>query len=121
MRRVNAGWLLAIAALLIAGCTSFGHFTESKPLPQRIDDARILIAAYAEEIRASVSAEPPLMNKTDAQQQLDVLKRARDRVNEAEVLVRSGDPTTAEGRLKLAMTALNEVRARLAQRTAGGK
>lgn len=103
---------------LFSACASLSHFTQDKPLSQRLDDARLIASAYASDIKESLEAVPPLMTKIDAQKQLNVIKTARDDIDKSESLLKLGDVKGAEARYKLIDTALKNVRASLAKKGA---
>lgn len=105
-----------VLLLFLAGCSSWGFFTADKPLSQRIDDARLLASAYADEIAFSRDSDPPLMTKKQAQAELDEIVKVRKALNDADAFIGVGDLASAEARYKLASTALQAVRAEIAKR-----
>ena len=79
---------IAILVTLLTACTSYEYFAGSKPLPERIDDAKILLTAVVSQI--GVQTKNGIMDPDEAQGKLDELANSRDKINELSRLLNLG-------------------------------
>lgn len=94
---------------LLSGCGTFtGMFTQDKPLAERIDDAKILITATAQEVTDGVNQG--FYAKDEARPFVGQLDDALTAIKAAETFLNTGDLTSAEAQYKLADAALTSAR-----------
>lgn len=79
---------IAILVTLLTACTSYEYFAGSKPLTERIDDAKILLTAVVSQI--GVQTKNGIMDPDEAQGKLDELANSRDKINELSRLLNLG-------------------------------
>jgi len=117
MRKLSAfkQWLpVALLLVLISGCAFIQHAIQPKGLPERIIDTRLLAAAMADEITASVSSVPPLITKEVAQARLNDIKNVQAKLLQADKFIDLKELGSAQAQYDLADTLLKKLRAELA-------
>ena len=74
---------------MLSSCASYGYFTEKKSLQSRVDDAKILLSAVAQEV--GESAKTGIMEPDDAQEKLDDLGESRKKLKTLSRMLLLGD------------------------------
>lgn len=97
------------ALVVLTACTVL----HPKPLPERINDAYIVVTAVATEITEGV--QDGYYTKDEARGYVNSLVKAKDDLDSADSFIKLGDLTTAEGKMKLVDTAISGVRSWLAK------
>ncbi len=111
--QIASGVFAAVAffllMLVLSGCTgAFSMLQSNKPLPDRLDDAKILITAASQEITEGVSQGYYL--KDEARPFVDQLDKALLAVKNAEAFLATGDLSSAEAQYKIADAAMTSAR-----------
>ena len=83
---LTRGILLFVMVAALSSCTSSGYFTQSKPLIERMDDAKILLTAAV--VQIGQQTKDGIMDPDDAQDKLDQLGESRRKIKDLSRLLR---------------------------------
>lgn len=104
MKIIQYKMLVVLAIAALTACTMF----QPKPLPERINDGYITVAAVADEITNGVSSG--YYTKEEARGYVNSLVKAKESLDQADGFVKLGDFTSAEAQIKLVNTSVNAAR-----------
>lgn len=114
MKDVQRAFCLLFLSVYLGYALTACSMLQSKPLPDRIDDAVILITATSAELNEGLAQN--YYTKDEVRGYVDSLVGARENVDKADELLKLGDLKSAENQMKLANSAINGVRSWLAKK-----
>lgn len=111
----RAVWLFFMSVCLgyaLSACSML----QQKPLPERIDDGYALVTATAKELNKGLA--DGYYTKNEVRGYVDSLVGAKENLDKADELLKLGDISSAQLKMKLADSAINSARAWLRKKGA---